>query len=362
MNSFDYYMDGSEDREPPKKKKFFNIFVVVAFLFGGGFLINTTLAANISLNSGGAVEFGQGVSQTVACSGNSSLTVTPNATFVNASGAGAHYFSSVTISGVPSGCYGKDFTLNAYGTSSSTPLAIFNTASTSPVVYNNSGVFQLVGNSTGMSISSGPESFTVTFATPVATSASVFKVTIQSSAHIACALGGSCAVGDIGPGGGLVFYNAGSVQSWGQYLEAAPKTWSGGSSDATSNWCSVSANITGTTTSIGAGKANTALMVAGCSGTSGAKTVAALTLGGKSDWFVPSSGEAQEFYTQRALFTGSYALSGDGVNTDPTRYLSSSQHPTLPADHFYYVKWFNGAAEQGAKSYSGWSLRPIRSF
>jgi len=37
-----------------------------------------------------------------------------------------------------------------------------------------------------------------------------------------CALGGACKVGDVGPGGGTVVYDAGEVKWWGRYLEALP--------------------------------------------------------------------------------------------------------------------------------------------
>ena len=43
--------------------------------------------------------------------------------------------------------------------------------------------------------------------------------------------GGSFVVGDIGPGGGLVFFDAGSAQTWGQFLECAPAGWFGSDED-----------------------------------------------------------------------------------------------------------------------------------
>ena len=183
-----YFDDPVEDSGSPAKKKFSSIIAFLLLLVGGTYLVQTTLAANISLNTGSPLEFGQGISATTACSGATSLTITPNSTFVNSSGAGAHYFSSVTVSNIPSNCQGFDFTINAFGNTDSSPLALFNSNSTSAVVYNNSGAFELgVGTLTGASITSGSGTFTITFTNPVATSGSVFKVTLQSSAHIATA-------------------------------------------------------------------------------------------------------------------------------------------------------------------------------
>ena len=72
-------------------------------------LLGSTLAANISLNSGAGVEFGQGVALTTAC--DSEITSTPTATFANAEGGGTFKFSTVAFSNVSSACLGKTFTL-----------------------------------------------------------------------------------------------------------------------------------------------------------------------------------------------------------------------------------------------------------
>ena len=152
----DFYSDDPiEEISSPIKRKFSSVLAFILLLVGGTYLVQTTLAANIAINTGAPVEFGQGVAATTACSGATNLTITPNSTFTNVSGGGAHYFSSVTVSNIPSNCNGKDFIINAYGTSSSTPLAIFNSTSTSAVVYSNAGTFELgAGTLSGASITS----------------------------------------------------------------------------------------------------------------------------------------------------------------------------------------------------------------
>lgn len=80
----------------------------------GAIALGSTLAASINLNTGAPVEFGQGVAQTTACSGDSSILITPFSTFKNAESAGAYYFTSVRLSNIPSNCEGVNFRFSAY--------------------------------------------------------------------------------------------------------------------------------------------------------------------------------------------------------------------------------------------------------
>jgi hypothetical protein len=111
----------NKSRKPNKKFKIALGIGVLAVMTGLG----STLAANISLNGGGAVEFGQGVAITAACNGDVPITLTPTSTFTNTEDAETSIFTldSVVISGInlstPDqttgiGCAGKTFILKAY--------------------------------------------------------------------------------------------------------------------------------------------------------------------------------------------------------------------------------------------------------
>lgn len=100
-------------------------------------------------------------------------------------------------------------------------------------------------------------------------------------------------VGKLGPAGGLVFYDKGSFSDGWRYLEAAPSDthagiqWHNGSS----------IDIKGTGTAIGSGKANTAAIIAAQGSSSYAAMVCRnLSMGGFSDWFLPSKDELNLIY------------------------------------------------------------------
>jgi hypothetical protein len=154
-------------------------------------VIGSTLAANISLNGGSAIEFGQGVSVTAACDSNG-ITVTPSVRFVNAANSGTFYLSTIALSGIDftdsTKCVGKTFTLNAYDDSSATPLQLATSSGGSTPItsatFSNSSGTNYVGT-TGISVAGSGNggtsgAITLGFGTPSSTSGAVYKITLQS--------------------------------------------------------------------------------------------------------------------------------------------------------------------------------------
>jgi hypothetical protein len=370
-----YYYDDPVEEPVVKRQKpraLFGVFLLLA----GGFFLNTTLAANINIGTGGKVEFGQGIAMTTACSGSTALTVTPNSSFVNASGSGSFYFNSVTVSGIPSSCNGVDFQISAYDSTTSTALPIFGETKTVASIWNNGGSYQGGKGWIGSSITSETGTFTVSFTTPVALASTVERLTIQSTSHVAgdCRTESLCAVGDIGPGGGMVFYAGAPFTMAGatcntscRYLAWAPVSW------ATTQSQNGSFNVPGTATtdprsglmplnrlvgtsnSLGSGLNNTSLMAnavgSGTSSTNAAK--AALLYAGNDSsagqWFLPSRDELVALYQSSVRSRG---------NFQALNLWSSSEGG---ANLNYQVSMEQGAVTLEARDIPK-LFRPIRAF
>ena len=179
-----------------------------------------------------------------------------------------------------------------------------------------------------------------------------------------CSAGVSCAVGDIGPGGGVVFYDAGSTQPWGRYLEAAPAS------------CEIAGvpfkpvgGVQGLhalqidrvrAKAIGMGKANTDLIVQkyGATRNHAAALVRSQACNGLSDWFLPSSGELNIAWR---------VLAQNRVNREPTPvggfdigyYWTSSDYNGTEA----WTQYFNdGQQFDRVQTLSANKQAPYRTF
>ena len=189
-----------------------------------------------------------------------------------------------------------------------------------------------------------------------AVAGTLFLISSTPSGLAAPKAAASCVIGQVGPGGGTIFYKAQVKQKWGQCLEAAPSGWSGGTQDPKLPWCNVfNIYFTAAITShlyigvtIGKGIANTnLLMVKGC--TSGAGVAAhSYHGGGKKDWFLPSKNELHAMYLNRAVIGGF----GDGV------YWSSSENDPNGAWVHYFKTNNQYLRYKGIPN----SVRPIRAF
>lgn len=391
QNEFrDYYHDDPDDSENESgKRRFSSLFSILVFAVGGTFFVQSTLAANVNLNSGAPIEFGQGFKATTACTGNDQLTITPTSTFANASGSGSFKLNSISVSGVPIGCYESDFTINAYGNSDNTPLALFNSTSTNAIVYNNAGTFEAGMGATGMSVSGSSGRFTVTFTTPVALASSVFKITIQSGVHTAPI---SYSIGAVGPGGGTVYYYSAAGFTCGpeynltcNYLEFAPSGWnanaetnsnSQGSGRAWATGTASSGNaildvdgVTGSgggiavandsgpnisTSTVGLGYRNSiAIVNQGNGATTAAGTARAYTGGSLTDWYLPNTAELSLLWDWKAT----YGTGSEGFVAN--RYWASSEKDNIFA---YWHNFGNGSIGDYYKNDSAYKVRAIRAF
>ena len=164
-------------------------------------------------------------------------------------------------------------------------------------------------------------------------------------------------VGDTGPGGGIVFYDAGSVQSWGRFLEAACAGWQnncdGTTADPRATWGCYGTPITGADgLVIGTGEQNTTAIVNGCTDAGIAADLADdYSHNTLDDWFLPSLDELNQMYTN--LHSASTPLGGFSTED----YWSSSDY----VGQAWYQYFGHGYQGGFYKDYQA-CVRPVRAF
>ena len=165
-------------------------------------VLSSTLAANITINSGANVEFGQGLSGAAAC--DASLTLTPISGFKNTNGSNGYFtFDSLTVADASTTssaglalCTGKYIKIAAYDSSSATPLTL-SSSSSQASSYNSFEVLIGATNASGLAavtlatpsktqaganLATTSTSFTIGFGTnaSTATAGAIYKITVES--------------------------------------------------------------------------------------------------------------------------------------------------------------------------------------
>lgn len=238
----------SRGKETPRKS--LKMVLGISLVFGV-YTFGTTFASNISINSGGKVEYGQGLAITASCSDSTSLTVTPSSSFVNETGTGTFKFTTVTVADIPPSCSAKQFSLSAYK-EDGTSINLFDGKKTLVVAGDGTTIntkFDVAGVSVkGGFDAQGVGAFTATFTTTPASADIVKTLTLESAER---EFKPQYFKGDKGPGGGTVYW----VDKVGfsapgapcgtscNYLEFAPKTWYNGTSDPQFKWASDTSNF-----------------------------------------------------------------------------------------------------------------------
>jgi uncharacterized repeat protein (TIGR02543 family) len=170
------------------------------------------------------------------------------------------------------------------------------------------------------------------------------------------------AIGDTGPGGGKIFYvlvagfTMTDTSTTAHYLEAATADVPG----SPLAWATSTADIAGTVDTIGAGRKNTALILAADAGAPAALACKNYNGGGKTDWFLPSLNELKELHTNRTLsgLAGTFVTTSTGTDD---YYWSSSQYADAALDKSSSVSFVSGIQGIADKTNTH-PVRAIRAF
>ena len=214
--------------------------------------------------------------------------------------------------------------------------------------------------------------YTITATNTSGSTTATFTLTVVRT----CANGGTCALGDTGPGGGKVFYvSADNFISTGsdcnttcKYLEAAPTGWGNGITfadgetsgtstvDPRLKWCSDTTTLRNelTKTAIGDGRPNTTTSTRGVGAcTTGAIFHAELYAGnGKTDWHLPSKDELNQMRINREVL-------GSLPNVGNEQWWSSSE---IGAGNAWNQNFFDGNTTGVSGKTNALYVRPVRAF
>lgn len=186
-----------------------------------------------------------------------------------------------------------------------------------------------------------------------------------------------CKVGMTGPGGGIIFF----VDYYDQYtsldyLEAAPMGWGNGINvsrvtgettgsatvDPRMKWCSENTYLglgEWANSAVGAGRSNTSTADTTCTG--GAIQAASdYAGGGKTDWFLPSLGEAMLMYTNLRQLGVGVVYNADGSGS--THYFTSTEYGVHSGENAAMQDFSEGEQERYNKTSQTHNVRPVRAF
>jgi len=221
------------------------------------------------------------------------------------------------------------------------------------------------GGGASASASASASSVTSPQATATATTPPSAAASTTAPAEPAtCKNGGTCSIGDVGPGGGTVFF-AGTVTVKGAptvgFLEVAPTRWwesladphpafsvEGPFDDPRISWCNPGVSAVGVSTSseVGSGSANTRNIrtTSGCA--QGAAALAASYRGGnRGDWYLPSSDELAALCRTRPA-----AMGGWSARCEQTPANSTSGNYTNPV--YPYAYWSSTQTPDGTDKFA----------
>jgi hypothetical protein len=184
-------------------------------------------------------------------------------------------------------------------------------------------------------------------------------------AGTSCATGGYCRVGDIGPGGGIVFIDTSTTSSDGRIYEVAPQNWSGSDDLSTvGTYCSNNNSSIGASQfGIGWGDTNTSLARTACLGGAVGR-VNSFNLSnttGFSDWFIPSKNEGIEL-AKVASLAGLLDIGSNWTVGNWGYWGSTEESSSEMATIGHVGPIFNGTSKVLKSESAKNMVRPVRAF